>query len=329
MLGTRTGRNQVALAIAVAVCVLTGCTAQPSTTLPAPPVPSPDSQPTLRTLADTDFAGTPLELGAVTAETEDYTTTAVTYASGGTTTTGALSIPATGGPHPGLVLVHGVVSPDVFVPGTGLSREQDYFAKSGYVVLNLDLRSSTAEPTSAAALGIDLGSTIDVINGVQALRSAGIPTLDESRIGLLGHSLGGLLALNTIAAKPDLVDAAVALAPASIDPSDNVDYLTALFGGTPAPIVERYGTPADNPQFWRDMSPGSLVEQAEAPLLIIHGTADEITPFSWSETTAAVWEEAGKDVELVALEDEGHVFQARWNETMTLATDFLTRELAG
>jgi dipeptidyl aminopeptidase/acylaminoacyl peptidase len=286
-------------------------------------------RPTLRTLAEADFQATTLELGTVVAETEDYTTTAVTYASDGTTASGALSVPTGDGPHPGLVLVHGVVNPDVYLAGSGLAREQDYFARAGYVVLSLDLRSSTAEPTSAAALGIDMGSTVDVINGIRALRAAGLPTLDDSRIGLLGHSMGGLLALNVIVSMPELVDAAIALSPASIDPSDNVEYLTALFGGTPAPIVQQYGTAKDNPEFWRDISPGSLVDRVEAPLLLIHGTEDEITPLRWSAETAARWGKSGKEVEFVELEGEGHVFQARWNEAMTTAAKFLAEKLTG
>jgi dipeptidyl aminopeptidase/acylaminoacyl peptidase len=290
-------------------------------------VPGADEPHTLRALADVDLGATTLERGAVIAETADYTTTAVTYASDGTTASGSLSVPTDDGPHPGLVLVHGVVNPAIYLAGSGMQREQAYFSQLGYVVLTLDLRNSTAAPTSAAALGVDLGSTIDVINGIRALRAAGLAGLDGSRIGLLGHSLGGLLALNTMVARPELVDAAVALSPASIDPDENVDYLTAVFGGTPAPIIQQYGTPEDNPKFWRDISPGTLVDRVQAPLLIIHGTADEITPFRWSEETVAVWEAAGKDVDLVALEGEGHVFQGRWSEAMALAGRFLDDNL--
>src|SRR5690606_2480309 len=157
--------------------------------------------------------------------------------------------------------VHGIVDPDVYEAGTGLIREQAHLAAAGYVVLSTDLRNSTADLGSAAALGIDLGSTLDVINGVRALQGSRLPNLAEQRIGLVGHSLGGLLSLNTMVAKPTLVDAVVALAPASIDPADNVEYLTAKFGATPTAIVEEYGTLEDNPQFWSAISPRSMVDR--------------------------------------------------------------------
>ena len=314
--------------VTLAACtLLTACGASPAapdeSASPAP------EHPTLQTLVDADFGPTTLELGDVIEENDYFTTTAVVYTSGELSVTGALSIPTTEGPHPGLVLVHGVVDPDVYVAGSGLVREQAYFSQVGYVVLSTDLRNSTAPPDSAAALGIDLGSTRDVINGIRALHGSRLPSLDEQRIGLLGHSLGGLLTLNTIVTQPNLVDAAVTIAPASINPSDNVEYLTTRFGATPTKITDEYGTPTTNPEFWRALSPRGMVDRVEVPLLIAHGTADEIIPYQWSAETAEVWEAAGKDVEFVPIEGEGHVFQERWDDVMTLSAEFLAEELGG
>ncbi|MEX1078974.1 MAG: alpha/beta fold hydrolase [Homoserinimonas sp.] len=284
--------------------------------------------PTLHTLAEADLEPVTLELGEQIEKNEAFTTNAVTYTSGELSVTGALSVPTTAGPHPGLVLVHGVVDPDVYVPGSGLVREQAHFARAGYIVLSTDLRNATAEPDSAAALGIDLGSTLDVVNAVRALQASRIPTLDEQRIGLMGHSLGGLLTLNTIVAKPALVEAAVATAPASINPGDNVAYLTSTSGTTPTKVTEEYGTPESNPEFWSEMSPRGLVDRVEVPLLIAHGTADSIIPFEWSEMTVDVWRKAGKDVRFEALEGEDHVFLERWEEAMALTAKFLDAELS-
>lgn len=330
-MGVRGGESVRLLVFAIAAVVacgwLTGCGASPLTT-PAS-APSTPEHATLRTLAEAELEPSTLELHEVIAKNEHFTTTAVTYGNGELRVTGALSVPVTDGPHPGLVLVHGVVDPDVYEPGSGLVREQAHFAAAGYVVLSTDLRSSTADMDSAAALGVDLGSTLDVINGVRALHSSRLPTLDEERIALVGHSLGGLLTLNTMVAKPTLIDAAVVLAPASIDPADNVDYLTSKFGGTPTAIVEEYGTPDDNSQFWSAISPRSMVDRVEAPLLIVHGTADEVIPYEWSEQTAAVWDGAGKRVELMPLQGEGHVFQSHWDDAIAMTTAFLEHELSG
>src|SRR5690554_4833899 len=162
------------------------------------------NHPTLHTLVEMELGSTTLELGEQVEKNHAFTTTAVTYDSGEESVTGSLSVPSTDGPHPAIVLVHGVVDPEIYEPGTGLVREQAYYANAGYIVLSTDLRNSTAAPDSAEALGVDLGSTLDAINAVRALRASGLVTLDDSRIAILGHSLGGLLTLNTIVTRPEL-----------------------------------------------------------------------------------------------------------------------------
>lgn len=327
-MGARSAIRLGAAALALAIgSMVASCSATPA--VPPASAPPPTHHPTLHTLADMELGATTLQLGEQVEKNDTFTTTAVTYDSGEETVTGALSVPTSAGPHPGMVLVHGVVDPEVYEPGTGLVREQAFFAQAGYIVLSTDLRNSTARPDSAEALGVDLGSTLDAINAVRALRASGLSSLDDSRIAILGHSLGGLLTLNTIVTQPDLVDAAVVVAPASITPSQNIDYLTTMFGGTPEGIIDEYGTPSSNPQFWRDISPRALVDRVEVPLLIEHGTDDTVIPYRWSEETAAVWRDAGKAIELVPLAGEGHVLQARWDEAMATAEEFLRRELTG
>lgn len=303
-------------------------TTAPEASAPEASAPSDPGHATLQTLVDLELESTTLELGEQVEQNEAFTTTAVTYDSGNETVTGALSVPTSDGPHPAIVLVHGVVDPEVYEPGSGLVREQVYFANAGYIVLSTDLRNSTAAPDSAEALGVDLGSTLDAINAVRALRASGLESLDDQRIAMLGHSLGGLLTLNTIVTRPELVDAAVVVAPASITPSKNIDYLTTMFAGTPDKIIDEYGTPSTNPEFWIAISPRSLIDRVEVPLLIEHGTDDTVIPYGWSEETAAVWRDAGKQVELVPLEGEDHVLQARWAEAMVTAEQFLERELS-
>jgi dipeptidyl aminopeptidase/acylaminoacyl peptidase len=326
-MGVRKIRKFSVLAVAVMACgLLASCGTAPvaseTSALSAP------EHATLQSIVDLELDSTTLELGEQVEKNEAFTTTAVTYDSGKETVTGALSVPTSDGPHPAIVLIHGVVDPDVYEPGSGLVREQVHFAKAGYIVLSTDLRNSTATPDSAEALGVDLGSTLDAINAVRALRASGLPTLDDGRIAILGHSLGGLLTLNTIVTKPELVDAAVVVAPASITPSKNIDYLTTMFAATPDKIIDEYGTPSTNPEFWSAISPRNLIDRVEVPLLIEHGTADTIIPYAWSEETATVWRHAGKQVELVPLKGEDHVLQARWNEAMTVAEQFLQRELS-
>ncbi|WP_167138511.1 alpha/beta fold hydrolase [Diaminobutyricimonas sp. TR449] len=313
-------RTLVASGLALAL-LLTGCAAtDPAVT--ADETAAPGDRMTLRTLAENDEKPQ-LELGERTGGGSAYATRRVTYESGGITVSGSLSVPTGDGPHPGLVLAHGLVDPESYTDGSGMPREQHHFADAGYVVLSADLRSSEPGTEEVTALSIDMGATLDVINAVRALASADLPSLDEDRISLLGHSMGGVLVINAMVAQPDLVDAVVALAPASSDPIDLVEQLSSMAGGSRDRVYARFGTPEQHPEFWADLSARTFAEQAEAPLLIIHGTEDVVTPIDWSEETADAWAAAGTDVELERLDGAGHIFfDDEWREAMDATEEF-------
>jgi uncharacterized protein len=133
---------------------------------------------------------------------------------------------------------------------------------------------------------------------------------------------------------PGLVDAAVVFAPVSSRPEQNVDH----FGRGPRPgrngpdpvvseIEAAHGTPEENPAFWREVAPVTYVDRVTEPLLIHHGTADDTCPPAWSEETAAAFEAAGKDVELLMYTGEGHAFGPRWPDSMDATTAFFDRHL--
>lgn len=300
-------------------------------------IASPSSQPTssfvrdartLRAIASAPDEESQLLVGAELPANEVYTSHAATYTSDGLTISAVLHEPLAPGPHPGVVLVHGFVDAQGYLSGGELQREQDALARAGYIVLYTDLRGlagSDAAPDGPPDL--EMGMTVDVINAVRALSASGLPGLDSERIGLLGHSLGGLLVLNVLAAKPGLVDAVVAFAPSNTDRwKDLEQYLTPGDPGYEA-ITAAHGTPETNPGYWADVSPDTLVEQISDPLLIVHGDADVDSPYAWSVDLVTRWHQAGEDVEFLTLQGEDHVFQARWSEAMDAVTAFLSGNL--
>jgi uncharacterized protein len=156
------------------------------------------------------YDGRGLRLGDVLDDNGSYTRYFVTYRSGGLTISGVMNVPKGDGPFPALVLNHGYVDPDAYTNGRGLRREQDYLARTGFVVLHTDYRNhaqSDDDPT--AELNLRLGYTEDVVNAVLALRSAEQLPIDPDRIGLLGRSMGGGVTYNVLVAQPGLVEAAV------------------------------------------------------------------------------------------------------------------------
>jgi dipeptidyl aminopeptidase/acylaminoacyl peptidase len=298
----------------------------PQPTIAAKP-PHPVS---LLALMTTRYDGGGLRLVQERARTDAYTQHSVSYRSGDLSISGVLNVPTGRGPFPALVLAHGYIDPAVYVTGQGLVREQDFLARQGYVTLHVDYRNhagSEDDPTSDTRLR--LGYTEDVINAVLALRR-GPRFVDDERIGLLGRSMGGGVVYNVLVVRPGLVDAAVVFAPVSSDTVDNFDRWIRNDPGRSSlasRIIARYGSPEQEPAFWRAASPRTYFDRVEEPLLVHHGTSDDSCPISWSRDTVAALRSAGKDVRLHVYEGEEHAFVPQWPLSMERTDAFFTRHL--
>jgi dipeptidyl aminopeptidase/acylaminoacyl peptidase len=282
---------------------------------------------------DADFDGRDLDVGVTLDRNSAYTRYSVTYSSGELTVSGIMNVPAGDGPFPVLVLAHGYIDPAIYTTGRGLAREQDYLARNGYVVLHTDYRNhagSDDDPDNEVRLR--LGYTEDVINAVLAVRDSPLPYLDGDRIGLLGRSMGGGVAYNVLAIAPGLIDAAVVYAPVSSHAADNFDRWTR---GNPeaadlaAAVIDAYGAPEDEPEFWREVSPRTYFDRITEPILILHGTADDTTPIEWTHETMEALGDAGVDAELIEYDGEPHAFEAAWPESIERAADFFGAHLGG
>ncbi|MDQ0597282.1 dipeptidyl aminopeptidase/acylaminoacyl peptidase [Streptomyces canus] len=306
----------------------TSASARPSTSAPSPSR-KPVNPVSLPALMQKEHRGSGLRLGTVLARTDAYTGYRVTYESNGLTISGLMNIPRGKGPFPALVLAHGYIDPAVYTTGRGLAREQDLLARNGYVVLHTDYRNHAASDDDPDSdIDLRLGYTEDVIGAALALRDSGRPEIDGDRLGLLGRSMGGGVVYNTLVVAPGLFDAAVAFAPVSSRPDENIDHFQRSEGDPlVAEIDAKYGTPEENPVFWREVSPRTYVDRVTEPLLIHHGTADDTCPIVWSEQMAAALSAAGKRVELRKYQGEGHTFSPRWTASMDATMDFFSRHL--
>ena len=304
--------------------------AQAATSPDATPAFTPRPHPvSLPALMQARYDGGDLRLGAVVASSGAFTTYAVTYRSSGLRVSGLLYVPSGDGPFPGLVLNHGYIDPDVYVTGQGLAIEADYLVRSGFVVLHTDYRNhaqSDRDPRND--LRLRLGYTEDTINAVRALRRSGLPEVDPERIGMLGRSMGGGVTLNALVVRPRIVDAAVIYASVSSNTVDNHRKWTR--GGRPAladRVENRYGSPRENPEFWRNVSPRTFADRVAVPVLVHHGTADDTCPIAWADATVAALRDGGADVTYRRYPGEGHAFSQAWAPSMAETVAFFREHL--
>lgn len=282
----------------------------------------------LPALMKTEITGTDLVVGDAIGSTATYTRHPVTYKANEFTISGIMNIPKGDGPFPTLVLGHGYIDPAIYTSGRGLKREQDYLANQGYIVLHSDYRNhagSDDDPNNDTNLR--LGYTIDVIAAARALRASGLPQVDTEKIGYLGRSMGGGIGYNVATVAPNEYDAIVLYAPVSANYVDNFNKWGRDNPDVGNPIIQRFGSPEDSPEFWAGISAENYFDKIDDPIMIHHGTNDESCKVAWSERAASQMEALDKDVTLHIYEGEQHAFGPQWELSMQRSVEFFKQNL--
>jgi len=127
----------------------------------------------------------------------------VDFSSRGTRCAAWLTLPAGPGPHPAVVLVHGLGATHDMM----LAQYEQHFAAAGIATLAFDYRftgASEGEPRQHISTH---GQFHDVAAALDHLKST--PEIDGGRIGLWGTSLGGMNVVRVAAARNDVAVAVV------------------------------------------------------------------------------------------------------------------------
>jgi acetyl esterase/lipase len=152
------------------------------------------------------------------------------------------------------------------------------FARRGWVVVSIDYRLREGQ------LWGDLREKVsDAQHDAQAAvrwvrANAATYRIDPDAIAIGGHSVGAVAALHT-----------------QYNPTDPGDSGNPGYPSNTAACVDISG--------WMDTS---LMERGEGPVLIVHGTADEVIQFSYAEDIVARAQEVGVEVEFIPLDGGEH-----------------------
>jgi dipeptidyl-peptidase-4 len=221
-------------------------------------------------------------------------------AADGTTLYGAIYRPPQGtAPYPTVVSVYGGPHVQQVSESWGLTVDlrAQYLAAQGFLVFKVDNRGSARRGlTFEAALNRRMG-TIEIddqVAGVRWLIDQGLA--DPMRVGITGWSYGGYMTLMCLLRAPDLFRVGVAGAPVTDWDGYDTHY------------TERYmGTPAANPQGYRQGSVLTHVDQLQGRLLLVHGMIDENVHFRHSARLLSALQETGRSVDVLVLPAERHM----------------------
>jgi len=147
-------------------------------------------------------------------------------------------------------------------------------AGQGFVVANVEYRRG---PGAWRQTFEDLDTVLAGLPGL--LRGIGVGT---TTLTLTGHSAGGHLVL-WLANQPHHVDRVVALAPVG-----DLRYAAETGMGDGAAVAFLGGTPQQRPEAYDAADPGTrLRSRPDAPVVVVHGDADEAVPVESSRLLAS------------------------------------------
>jgi dipeptidyl aminopeptidase/acylaminoacyl peptidase len=238
--------------------------------------------------------------------------------------------PPTGWPV--IIFNHGFIPPDVYRTTERYIAYVDLIARSGYIVFRSDYRGhdrSEGEPGGAYS---DPGYTVDVLNAVGSMKR--YPDADPNRIGMWGHSMGGYITLRSMVVTRDIKAGVIWAGVVASYP----DLLSRWRRGpnssiTPTPnprswrysLAQQYGTPEENPVFWRSISSNSYVGEISGPIQLHHGTADEDVPLIFSELLHNEMISANQYSELYVYEGDNHNISNYFSTAMQRTIEFFDR----
>lgn len=201
--------------------------------------------------------------------------------------------------------------------------EMTFLADAGYAVAFVDYRHS-GEATFPAQI-------IDVKSAIRFLRkNAAKFGIDSTKIAVTGGSAGGTLSALAAMNVPGFDEGA------NLDVSSDVQFALDMFG--PAEMhsmaafdashfseTSRWKSYADthigawlgetfeqNPEKFRLASPTLNVNEKSAPMLILHGDADNLVPYQQSVGLYDAMCQAGKEADLYIIPGAGHGSDEFW-----------------
>lgn len=267
----------------------------------------------------------------------NYNRYVVSYKSEGNTIYALMTVPQdTTQKHPVIVFNHGYVPAAEYRTAERYINYVDGFARNGYIVFRSDYRGHGNSEGQAAGGYSSNAYTIDVLNAVASVKR--YKDADPERIGMWGHSMGGFITLRSMVVAKD-IKAGVIWA-GVVAPYEDIIYSWRRSSITPSSIptglrrwrdqlLATYGTPEENPTFWRSISANNFLRDISGPVQIHHGTADGSVPVAFSEKLHQQLKDTQKPVEYYSYEGDDHNISQNFSTAMERSIDFFNTYVKG
>jgi uncharacterized protein len=291
----------------------------------------------IQRLKDTEFEGSEISIEQTLEPGSNYERYLTSYTSEGNKIFALLTVPHGPRPQTGFPVVvfnHGYIPPNEYRTTERYIAYTDAFSRNGYIVFKSDYRGhGESEGEARGGYGSN-DYTIDVLNAVASIKK--YEDADPNRIGMWGHSMGGYITLRTMVVKKDVKAGVIWAGVVASYP----DLLTrwrrnrpslpptgGLSRGWRNLLIETYGDPSSNPEFWNSISANSYLADISGPIQLHHGTADSSVPVEFSEKLEKQLQKEGKTVELYVYEGDDHNLSANLGVGLQRSLEFFDKHL--
>lgn len=269
----------------------------------------------------------------------NYSRSIVSYLSEGLKQYALLTVPFGEKPPTGwpvIIFNHGYIPPEQYRTTERYVAYVDAFARNGYIVVKPDYRGHGNSQGNPEGAYYSPAYTIDVLHALSSIKRR--PDVDPKRIGMWGHSMGGMVTLRAMVVSND-IRAADIWAGVAVSYQDLATNWHRNPGSPSRPFVpsnrersftrpnrqvllDTYGDFSTNPVFWTSISPISYVKDISAPIQLQHGSADEEVPVLFSQRLEEALKKEGKDVTMHIYDGDDHNISNNLNVALTRSINF-------
>jgi dipeptidyl aminopeptidase/acylaminoacyl peptidase len=302
---------------------------------------------TIESLRKANYPGSEINIEQTLVPGSNYQRFIASYKSEGNKIYALLTIPQGEAPKDGwpvIIFNHGYIPPAQYQTTERYIAYTDAFSRNGYIVFRSDYRGhGNSEGQAAGGYGSN-AYTIDVLNAVASIKqynnqlSSGRKIVDVNRIGMWGHSMGGFITLRSMVVNKD-IKAGVIWGGVVASYSDLLNNWRRRSSVTPAltppgarpgwrqGLVDEYGEPEKNPEFWNSISANSFLQDISGPIQLHHGTADTSVPVAFSQTLDKQMKAVKKEVELYTYPGDDHDITSSFGIAMQRSVEFFDKYL--